>query len=178
MATVRDAIIRMGNMEVSNIVSMVALQHNFKSKNQNIHKIMGKLWRHSVGCAIGGNWLARQTGFQAGDGQEGLRKLRAETPDLILLDLRMPEMDGLELARRIRSDPTIPPLQLVMLSSAATRTAVAEVNDAGIDRYREYYSFPGTELNEIGGKNFAKATLEWTLPSPPPKIVSSVPSVL
>ena len=65
VATVRDAIIRMGNIEVSNIVSMVALQHNFRSKNQNIHKIMEKLWRHSVGCAIGANWLARQTGFQA-----------------------------------------------------------------------------------------------------------------
>ena len=65
VATVRDAIIRMGNIEVSNIVSMVALQHNFRSKNKSIHKIMGKLWRHSVGCAIGANWLARQTGFQA-----------------------------------------------------------------------------------------------------------------
>ena len=65
VATVRDAIIRMGNIEVSNIVSMVALQHNFRSKNQNIHKTMEKLWRHSVGCAIGANWLARQTGFQA-----------------------------------------------------------------------------------------------------------------
>lgn len=63
--TVRDAIIRMGNIEVSNIVSMVALQHNFKSKNQAIHKIMEKLWRHSVGCAIGANWLARHTGLQA-----------------------------------------------------------------------------------------------------------------
>jgi HD-like signal output (HDOD) protein len=65
VATVRDAIIRMGNIEVSNIVSMVALQHNFRSKNKSIHEIMGKLWRHSVGCAIGANWLARQTGFQA-----------------------------------------------------------------------------------------------------------------
>ena len=64
VATVRDAIIRMGNIEVSNIVSMVALQHNFRSKNKSIHEIMGKLWRHSVGCAIGANWLARQTGFQ------------------------------------------------------------------------------------------------------------------
>ena len=31
-------------------------------------------------------------------------------------------------------------------------------------RYREYYSFPGLELNELGGKNFAKGTVEWTLP--------------
>lgn len=63
--TVRDALIRLGNREVSNIVSLVALQHNFESKNPAVHKIMGKLWRHSVGCAIGANWLARQTGFQA-----------------------------------------------------------------------------------------------------------------
>ena len=31
-------------------------------------------------------------------------------------------------------------------------------------RYREYYSFPGLELNEVGGRSFAKAMLEWTLP--------------
>jgi len=31
-------------------------------------------------------------------------------------------------------------------------------------RYREYYSFPGVELNEIGGKNYAKSVLEWNLP--------------
>jgi hypothetical protein len=31
-------------------------------------------------------------------------------------------------------------------------------------RYREYYSFPGVELNEIGGKNYGKAMLEWNLP--------------
>jgi len=31
-------------------------------------------------------------------------------------------------------------------------------------RYREYYSFPGVELNEIGGKNYGKLLLEWTLP--------------
>ena len=65
VATVRDAIIRMGNIEVSNIVSLVAVQHNFQSKIPAMQKIMGKLWRHSVGCAIGANWLARQTGFQA-----------------------------------------------------------------------------------------------------------------
>ena len=31
-------------------------------------------------------------------------------------------------------------------------------------RYREYYAFPGAELNEIGGRNFVKSTLEWNLP--------------
>jgi hypothetical protein len=31
-------------------------------------------------------------------------------------------------------------------------------------RYREYYALPGTELNEIGGRNFAKSTIEWNVP--------------
>ena len=64
VATVRDAIVRLGIKEVSNIVSMVALQHNFQSKDPTVHKIMGKLWRHSVGCAIGASWLAKQIGLQ------------------------------------------------------------------------------------------------------------------
>jgi HD-like signal output (HDOD) protein len=65
VATVRDAIIRLGIKEVSNIVTLITLQHNFQSKVPTVHKIMGKLWRHSVGCAIGASWLAKQTGFQA-----------------------------------------------------------------------------------------------------------------
>lgn len=65
VATVRDAIIRLGIKEVSNIVTLVTLQNNFQSKDSTVHKIMGKLWRHSVGCAMGASWLAKQTGFEA-----------------------------------------------------------------------------------------------------------------
>ncbi|MFQ5512403.1 MAG: hypothetical protein ACE5EO_11215 [Candidatus Krumholzibacteriia bacterium] len=38
------------------------------------------------------------------------------------------------------------------------------VDHGGVKRYREYYSFPGLELNELGGTNFGKLMLEWTLP--------------
>jgi hypothetical protein len=38
------------------------------------------------------------------------------------------------------------------------------IDHAEVDRYREYYAFPGAELNEIGGINYGKAMLEWTLP--------------
>jgi hypothetical protein len=38
------------------------------------------------------------------------------------------------------------------------------VDRLGIKRYREYYSFPGIELNEVGGENYGKLMLEWTLP--------------
>lgn len=65
VATVRDAIIRLGTTEVSSIVTLVAMQHNFQSRNPAVNQIMGKLWRHSVGSAIGASWLAKQTGFEA-----------------------------------------------------------------------------------------------------------------
>ncbi|MCK4537368.1 MAG: hypothetical protein KAV42_01085 [Candidatus Krumholzibacteria bacterium] len=38
------------------------------------------------------------------------------------------------------------------------------IDHASFNRYRKYYSFPGVELNEIGGNNYGKAMLEWTLP--------------
>jgi hypothetical protein len=38
------------------------------------------------------------------------------------------------------------------------------VDHANVDRYREYYSFPGVELNEVAGRNYGKGLLEWTLP--------------
>ena len=38
------------------------------------------------------------------------------------------------------------------------------VDDGEIKRYRDYYSFPGFELNALGGRTFAKSTLEWNLP--------------
>ncbi|HUL71897.1 MAG TPA: hypothetical protein VLT86_02290 [Vicinamibacterales bacterium] len=38
------------------------------------------------------------------------------------------------------------------------------VDHGEVKRYREYYSFPGAELNEIGGRNFARTMLEWNLP--------------
>jgi HD-like signal output (HDOD) protein len=101
VATVRDAIIRMGNIEVSNIVSLVALQHNFQSKIPAMHKIMGKLWRHSVGCAIGANWLARQTGFQALAHETFIAGLLHDVGKLYVLKV----VDDMKASREIENLP-------------------------------------------------------------------------
>lgn len=63
--TVRNAIVRLGINEVSNIVMLVTHEHNFRSKDPFVHGIMRALWRHSVGCAMGSNWLAKQCGLHA-----------------------------------------------------------------------------------------------------------------
>lgn len=46
------------------------------------------------------------------DGAEGLRTARAQRPDLVILDLMLPQMDGLEICRRLRSDSQMPILML------------------------------------------------------------------
>jgi HD-like signal output (HDOD) protein len=63
VATVRNAIVRLGINEVSNIVMLVTHENNFRSKDPFVHGIMRSLWRHSVGCAIGSNWLAKKCGL-------------------------------------------------------------------------------------------------------------------
>jgi HD-like signal output (HDOD) protein len=64
VATVRNAVTRIGIKEVANIVMLVTQQKNYDSKDKFIRKNMDKLWRHSMGCAIGAHWLAQQCEFQ------------------------------------------------------------------------------------------------------------------
>jgi CheY-like chemotaxis protein len=77
-------------------------------------------------------------GYQAigaQDGAEGLRLARQHQPDLILVDLMMPNMDGFEVCRRLRADPAtseIPVAILSALSSLADQTAGMEL---GVSRY-------------------------------------------
>ena len=76
----------------------------------------------------------------ATSGRQALEMLRAaadkgDAYDLALLDWHMPGMDGIELARRLRDDPQIPPLDMVMLSSAAFDEESVRAVDVGIRRY-------------------------------------------
>jgi DNA-binding response OmpR family regulator len=71
----------------------------------------------------------------AGNGEEGLRSLEQRRPDLVILDVMMPGIDGLEACRRIKSNPetrTIP----VVLSTALSRTDdVENGRAAGANRF-------------------------------------------
>jgi DNA-binding response OmpR family regulator len=53
----------------------------------------------------------------AADGEEGLAKVQARLPDLVLLDAMLPKMHGFEVARRLRSDPRTRPVPIVMMTA-------------------------------------------------------------
>ena len=75
------------------------------------------------------------TVIEARDGLEGLDKARAYRPDLILLDLALPKMDGWETARRIKSDPDLKQIPIVALTAYAMEGDEAQALEAGCDAY-------------------------------------------
>ncbi len=66
------------------------------------------------------------------DGPEALRRVRAHAPDLIVLDLMLPGLDGLDVARRIREDSTVP---IIMLTARAEEADKLIGLELGADDY-------------------------------------------
>ena len=67
----------------------------------------------------------------ANDGQTALSKATATPPDVILLDLMLPDIDGLEVLRRIRADTAIAHVPVVVFSNSYTAARTAELWEAG-----------------------------------------------
>ena len=63
VSTVRNAMTRIGLVEISNIVTLVKHRRNFKADHPVDREMMAKLWAHSVGCAIGSQWIAKKRKF-------------------------------------------------------------------------------------------------------------------
>jgi DNA-binding response OmpR family regulator len=92
----------------------------------------------------------RQRGFTviaAIDGEEGLRLARSETPDLILLDLLMPKLPGLEVLRALKADPATKPIPVLVLSNSSREQDVSEVINLGAV---DYWVKANLSLKELG----------------------------
>jgi DNA-binding response OmpR family regulator len=80
----------------------------------------------------------RQDGYQtavANDGQDGLRQARLKSPDLVLLDLMLPMVDGLEVCRRLRADPVTRNMLVLMLTAKTEETDEVVGFSVGTDDY-------------------------------------------
>jgi CheY-like chemotaxis protein len=69
----------------------------------------------------------------AGDGMEGLMRASADSPDLILTDINMPNIDGTEMIRRLRAEPASSRVPIVVMTAYGGEVAVRAV-ESGADR--------------------------------------------
>ncbi len=73
--------------------------------------------------------------LEAADGREGLATARREHPDLILLDVTMPEMDGREALTAIRRDPALATTPVIMLTAESGKELVVDLARLGVQGY-------------------------------------------
>jgi DNA-binding response OmpR family regulator len=73
--------------------------------------------------------------LQARDGEEALELARERTPDLAVLDVMMPKIDGLELTRRLRAEERTSRMPIILLTARAQDTHVQQGFEAGADDY-------------------------------------------
>ena len=72
---------------------------------------------------------------QAADGEEALAAAKEHLPDLILLDVMMPKIDGIEVCRRLKADSSLPFMPIILVTAKADTKDVVTGLEAGADEY-------------------------------------------
>ncbi len=73
--------------------------------------------------------------IEATDGEQGVELAKASKPDLILMDVQMPKMDGLEATRILKADATTSNIPVLALTSYAMKGDKERILEAGCDGY-------------------------------------------
>jgi CheY-like chemotaxis protein len=98
------------------------------------------------------------------EGSHSSRKIE-DTPKVILLDLKLPKVDGLEVLQRIKGDPRTKSIPVVMLTSSKEQSDIVRSYDLGVNSYI---------VKPVNFDQFAKAVQElglyWLLLNRPPKL--------
>jgi len=96
--------------------------------------------------------------IEANSGHEALEKASSEKPDLVLLDIMMPDMDGYQVCQRLRADPNTKDIVIAMVSAKKEDHDILQGIDVGAIAYitKPFDGFELTEkvkeLLEVGGK--------------------------
>jgi two-component system cell cycle response regulator DivK len=102
--------------------------------------------------------LLEKSGYavlKAENGEAGLRLARERAPDLVLMDIQMPGIDGLEATRQLRADPATARLKILALTALAMKGDEERILAAGCDgyiakpfRYQEFLERVAAALEE------------------------------
>jgi CheY-like chemotaxis protein len=85
----------------------------------------------------------------AENGDEAIEKARSLRPDLILMDLSLPSLDGWEATRRLKADPATAPIRVIALSAHAMRAEVERAAAAGCEGFIAKPCLPEELLAEV-----------------------------
>jgi CheY-like chemotaxis protein len=83
------------------------------------------------------------------DGADALEKAKAHAPDLALIDVHMPRLDGYEVLQRIRADEGLRPMPVIVLSASVKEDDVAASYDAGADKHLKKPFTPDELLSSV-----------------------------
>jgi two-component system cell cycle response regulator len=72
---------------------------------------------------------------EAGNGEEGLAAAAREKPDLIILDVTMPVMDGVTMLSKLKEDPELKTIPVIMLTAESGRENVLQIAKLGVRDY-------------------------------------------
>jgi CheY-like chemotaxis protein len=86
----------------------------------------------------------------AADGEEALQKARTERPDLIVLDIMMPKVDGFEACRRLKADPETSPIPVILLTAKGREVDRQMGMEVGADDYIVKPFSPTRLIEKIG----------------------------
>lgn len=84
------------------------------------------------------SYVMKNAGFEvdsAGDGEEALEKVKAKAPDLVILDIMMPKLDGFEVCKQIRSNPDWNSVRIIMLTAKGRDSEREKGLELGADDY-------------------------------------------
>jgi two-component system chemotaxis response regulator CheY len=79
--------------------------------------------------------IANHSVIEAEDGEQALEVLASKVPDLIITDIHMPNMDGLAMVERIRADPGLSALPVIILTNDDTTMTVNRALASGVTVY-------------------------------------------
>ena len=91
-----------------------------------------RLFRHLEATVLGSYGYEIE---EASGGEEALSKIRADPPDLALIDINMPGMSGLEVCRQIKGDPALRSIPVIMVSSSNREEDIRQAIESGCDEY-------------------------------------------
>jgi len=73
--------------------------------------------------------------LRAADGEEGIKMIKSEKPDLVLLDLILPKKSGFELLEDMRSDPAVQGIPVIIISNLGQESDISRGKDLGAIEY-------------------------------------------